>query len=423
MMRHRVSYAHLGAKVNPKHVASLVDYFESGCKPDSEFRYGVEIEHLPVRRGDDKAAGYYGRDGVENLLKDLRPYYRHEEEYWENGHLLGLGRPLMKVSLEPGSQVESSIGPCGTLGELVDLYQSFRQELDPIASRMGFRLVNYGYQPRSGYADIRVVPKDRYAAMTDYLGRVGQYGLCMMRCSASTQVSIDYRDEADAVAKLRVGTALGPVISWFFKNSPWFEGGPNPYPLLRQRIWDFTDFQRTNLSPGLFDPDFGWEDYAVDVLSTPLMYVDLTHTPEAAGLEQEGLRRVAFKDNAADVYPDRRLNDYEVGHILSTHFNDVRLKKIVELRHWDSLPIARAIRLTGVVGNTFYDQAQFERLTAFCSQLEEADVFAAKADLQARGSQARPYGKSLDEWGNLLGVEDSLDNLPGDPVHPDVFQV
>lgn len=30
--------------------------------------------------------------------------------------------------------------------------------------------------------------------MTDFLGRVGQFGPCMMRCSASTQVSIDYVD-------------------------------------------------------------------------------------------------------------------------------------------------------------------------------------------------------------------------------------
>ena len=40
-----------------------------------------------------------------------------------------------------------------------------------------------------------------------------------------------------------------------------------------------SDFQRTNVLPGLFDDRYGWEDYAIDVLSTPLMFADLTHTP------------------------------------------------------------------------------------------------------------------------------------------------
>ena len=44
---------------------------------------------------------------------------------------------------------------------------------------------------------------------------------------------------------------------------------------------DYLDPQRTNVIPGLFDKRFGWEEYAIDVLSTPLMFADLTHTPEA----------------------------------------------------------------------------------------------------------------------------------------------
>lgn len=40
------------------------------------------------------------------------------------------------------------------------------------------------------------------------------------------------------------------------------------------------------------------------------------------------------------MYPDRELNLYEINHIISTHFNDVRMKNFIELRHWDSLPIS-----------------------------------------------------------------------------------
>ncbi len=412
----------MNAKVNPKHVASLLRFFESGSKPAGGNGFGVEIEHLPVRNGSDAAVNYYERDGVEVLLNRLRPYYDAAQEHWERGRLVGLGREGITVSLEPGGQVECSIGVLHSPQELVGVYRRFRDETDPVLDALGFRLVNYGYQPRSGFADIPVNPKSRYAAMNDYLGRIGRFGPCMMRCSASTQVSIDYHDEADAIAKIRVGTAVGPILAWFFRNTPYFEGVDNPYPLLRQKMWDAVDPQRTGIVPGLYDARFGWEDYALDVLSTPMMFADLTHTPEATRSPGTPLERVAYRDNAADIYPDRALNPYEIGHVLSTHFNDVRLKDFIELRHWDSLPIARAEQLTQVVGALFYDVANLTRLMSYFAGVSEDEVVAMKADLQARGAESMPFGEPLAFWREFLGLEDLLTDEPGDPRHPDVFQ-
>ena len=424
MVTPRISYAHVLVEPNPKHLSSMLRFFERGCLDGRAGGLGVEIEHLPVHDGDDTAVGYYGPNGIETLLKRLAPYYDKRREYWENGHLVGLARESISLSLEPGGQVETSIGILHRPEDLNEVYARFRAEADPIAGELGFRFVNYGYQPRSGFADVPVNPKDRYDAMTDYLGRVGQFGPCMMRCSASTQVSIDYVDERDAVAKLRIGTAVGPILAWFFRNSPYFEGRPNPYPLLRQRMWDCLDFQRTNVIPGLFDARFGWKDYARDVLSTPLMFADLTHTPEAVqtGASGKELHRAAFRENAGEIYPDRELNDYEINHIISTHFNDVRLKNFIELRHWDSLPIERAQRLTEIVAALFYQPANRIRLESYFDGLREEDVFEAKANLQARGRQSAPYGQPLEFWREFLGLEGLLDDIPGDPAHPDVFQ-
>lgn len=412
----------MGTIANSKHVESLVQFFQSGAKPSGANGFGVEIEHLPVRNRTDEAVNYYEADGVETLLTRLRPYYDADKEHWENGRLVGLSRDKISLSLEPGAQFECSIGVLHEPSELSAIYGEFRAQIDPILESLDFRLVNYGYQPKTSYADIPVNPKSRYAAMTDYLGRVGEFGLCMMRCSAATQVSIDYASEQDAVAKLRIATAIGPMLAWFFRNSPYFEGDVNPYPLLRQRMWDYLDYQRTNFIPGLFDSRFGWEDYAVDVLSTPLMFADLTHTPEAADLPDERKHRVAFRDNAGEIYPDRQLNPYEINHVLSTHFNDVRLKNFIEMRHWDSLPIARAERLTEIIGSLFYDETNFSRLTSYFDGLGEADVLEAKASLQAHGRLSTPYGQQLDFWQEFLGLEGILADVPGDPDHPDVFQ-
>ena len=361
---------------------------------------------------------------VHKQLKRLAPYYDEDKEYWENGHLVGLARPGVAVSLEPGGQVETSIGILKKPSDLNTLYSKFRRELDPILDDLDFRLINYGYQPKSSFADVPVNPKDRYDAMTDYLGRVGQFGPCMMRCSASTQVSIDYVDERDSIEKLRLGTVIGPILAYFFRNTPYFEGEKNPWPLLRQRMWDYLDFQRTNVLPGLFDPRYGWEDYAIDVLSTPLMFADLTHTPEAvaSGATPKELHRPAFRENAGEVYPDRELNPYEINHIISTHFNDVRLKNFIELRHWDSLPIERAERLTEIVSSLFYVPEHRDRLESYFEGISEEEVFEAKANIQAHGREASPYGQPLDFWKEFLGLEGLLSDIPGDLKHPDVFQ-
>ncbi len=132
MVTPRISYAHLLAKPNPKHVESLLKFFENGRSQRGAGGFGVEIEHLPVHNSDDTAVTYYEPNGMEALLKRLAPYYDEDKEYWENGHLVGLARPGVAVSLEPGGQVETSIGILKKPSDLNTLYSKFRRELDPI---------------------------------------------------------------------------------------------------------------------------------------------------------------------------------------------------------------------------------------------------------------------------------------------------
>ena len=97
MVTPRISYAHLLAEPNPKHVDSLLKFFEKGCSKRGAGGFGVEIEHLPVHNADDTAVSYYEPNGIETLLKRIAPYYDGSKEYWENGHLVGLGRKGLSV--------------------------------------------------------------------------------------------------------------------------------------------------------------------------------------------------------------------------------------------------------------------------------------------------------------------------------------
>ena len=77
----RITYAHLLTEPNPKHVESLVKFFESGCQGRGTGGFGVEIEHLPVHNSDDTAVNYYEENGIEALLNRIRPYYDESKEF------------------------------------------------------------------------------------------------------------------------------------------------------------------------------------------------------------------------------------------------------------------------------------------------------------------------------------------------------
>ena len=63
-----------------------------------------------------------------------------------------------------------------------------------------------------------------------------------------------------------------------------------------------------------------------------------------------------------------------------------------------------------------------DRLESYFEGISEEEVFEAKANIQAQGREATPYGQPLDFWKEFLGLEGLLSDIPGDPKHPDVFQ-
>ena len=72
MVTPKISYAHLLTEPNPKHVDSLLKFFENGCSKRGTGGFGVEIEHLPVHNADDTAVSYYEPNGIETLLRRIR---------------------------------------------------------------------------------------------------------------------------------------------------------------------------------------------------------------------------------------------------------------------------------------------------------------------------------------------------------------
>ncbi|GHT81995.1 glutamate--cysteine ligase [Actinomycetota bacterium] len=384
-------------------VQSVVDYLGAGAKNPKEFRFGLEIEHLLVNIDTGRAVTYAGEKGVEKILEEIVAQTEEhiEASYRESGHLLGVKGTDIDISLEPGAQFECAMGPFFTSEDFLKRYNKIRATIDPILKMFNCELQTFGYHLVTKRDEIQIIPKARYTVMNEYLGKTGKYGRNMMRCSASTQVSIDYSSEVDAIQKTRVGFALGPLFAFFFKNTPVFEGEKNTVELIRLKMWDDCDPYRCSTVPGLYDADFSFAKYAKYILSVPLMVADFHYTPEKDHLLENEKVVIAY-DSASDMYPDRRLNKQEIEHIISTYFFDVRLKNFVELRTVDSLPIERALEFLDMVRNVFYNQKKLDEVSNMLEGIDETDIVAAKAQINSLGEDAIVYGVPLKQWGAVL---------------------
>lgn len=233
----------------------LINYFRSGCKPPERCdALGVEVERFVLTEAG-KAVGYWpraGRPGVEQVLAGLEPYYPRAS-YSEGGALVGLSGSDGSISIEPSAQLELSAAPYHAVAEVGAAFRRFDQHVDALLGPSGARLVAQGYHPSRRALELPLIPKRRYHVMDAYFSHIGSHGERMMRATASTQVSIDYTSEADAVRKLRVAAALAPVLAAIMDNVTVFEARPNELPIRRLNVWRDVDPLRCGTPQGIFD--------------------------------------------------------------------------------------------------------------------------------------------------------------------------
>mgnify|MGYP003694053961 CR=1 FL=1 len=196
-----------------------------------------------------------------------------------------------------------------------------------------------------------MMPKGRYKIMTNYMPKVGQYGLDMMYRTCTVQTNLDFSSEADMVKKLRVSVALQPVATALFANSPFTEGKPNGFLSFRSEIWRDTDNARSGMMPWAFEDGMGferWVDYALDV---PMYFVKRGDSYiDVAGSSFRDLLR-----GRTISLPGERPTLSDWANHLSTIFPEVRLKRYLEMRGADGVPWGRLPALPAFWVGLLYD--------------------------------------------------------------------
>lgn len=364
-------------------IDAIVDFFESGIKAsDSKGELGIELEHIIVH-DDMSPVSYSGEHGIAWVLEQLKTDYPRAT-YDEHGDLLGVMRPREAVTIEPAAQLELSAGPFADLASARDTFDAFEQKLSSILEPVGEQVLTTGYHPTAKARDLELIPKRRYKFMNLYLGAKDIYGPCMMRGSASTQVSIDYTSTADCLRKLRLAYALVPVLSLMCDNSPVFEGEPRTHQLVRTDIWLHMDNDRCGLVPDVLDPQFDLRRYAEYILDTIAILIPCQK-------EQWCYSERTF----GDIYADRTMTHAEVEHALSMFFNDVRLKTYIEIRPADAMPIPYVIAYAALVKGLFYAPESLDALDALFADVRSQDYNASKDALMEHGYDAIVYGSPV----------------------------
>ena len=380
----------------------LVAFFERGDKYARSL--GFELEHVLLHKGTRAPVSYSEPQGTREVLRRLAPYY--EEVMRDGDDIVGLLRPGEAITIEPAAQLEISTGPFASVTEIERAYLDFRHRLDPILDEFGLETPMLGYNPSAKAGDLELIPKFRYECMTRFLGAQAYEGICMMRGTASLQISIDFRNEADAIRKLRVAQIIAPILALMCDNSPRFEGEERKRQLVRTGVWAGMNQDRVGTVPGSLEPGFGFADYADYILSREAILVPDAQAPE-------GLRYVGAR-TFDEIYADREMTNAEIEHALSMVWPDARLKNFVEIRPADAMPIEYCLAYAVLIRALFYNDHNLDVLDSLLAGVGEQEVREAKETLMDAGYGAQVYGRPVEFWADLLMVLASGALEPGE---------
>jgi glutamate--cysteine ligase len=370
----------------------LLEYFRDAEKPRSEFRVGVEHEKIGVVAETLAAVPYYGEAGIRSILDALaRDAGGMQHQHKENGQPIAVLKSDASVTLEPGGQLELSGAPTRSQREAAAEIERHLAVLERESKKRGLVWLAAGYRPFGTREEVPWMPKGRYAAMRKSLGPRGRLALDMMLMTATVQTNLDFSDERDMAEKARTSTAVSPVVTAMFANSPIVAGKPSAFLDFRYQVWRECDPARCGLLEPMLQDGFGYEAYTEWALDVPMLFV----RRGADYLDSQGQTFRAF-------LRDGRLRSGEmlepllgnwVDH-LTTLFPEVRIKKVVELRGADVVPPPYLHALTALWVGLLYDvQArgaawELTRRWSFGELVEFQGEVARKA-LAARGPDRR----------------------------------
>jgi glutamate--cysteine ligase len=389
-------------------VDALQDTFRQAERPWEQQLVGLEHERFIYPRGASQPVAYEGTDGIGALLAQLEPAgYRPLREQPE-GPIIALTRDQLTVSLEPGGQVELSGTPFPTAHQAHQENVARAAELRTAAAAHRLVPVCFGYRPWGAVAEMPWMPKARYAAMRETLAHRGRLARDMMQMTCTTQVSLDWRDEADCARKVTLAARLAPVLVALYANSPLVQGRPSGWQSYRSRVWNEVDPARCGFFPAMVDGSFSYRAYVEWALDAPLLFLRRGGRYETPSL--------TFRDYLAHGWNGAPALASDWTDHLSTLFPEVRIKTVLEVRSADGGSLASAGALAALWRGLLYDARALDDAGRLLPRLPFAEHLAFHAEAQHHGLHGTLRGVPILELarGMVSVAREGLRRLDGE---------
>lgn len=373
----------------------LVHWFHNFCVPEEEWKVGIEVERLGVRRDSGKAVPYSGRQGLELVLNEFEESLGWEAVR-EGDHIIRLCNHGCQINLEPGGQFEVSGSPFEDLHAVRDEQRSVTRAMGNLVNGGDIAWIGIGMQPFSSLDEIEWVPKGRYGILSKYLASAGTLGHLMMKQTASIQVSFNYRSEEDALFKLRLATALSPLSTAIFANSAVSNGTLNGYLSKRAHIWNHTDPSRCGLVKGILHADSGFADYVDYALSVPMLFI----VREGKWIKMDPVPFSRYMERGGGGYR-ATYGDWDLH--LTTLFPEVRMKRIVEVRCADNQRPEMMMTVPAFWKGLLYDHQSAEEAWGLVEKIPLEGLELLMEEVPVKALNAFVGGKSVrDLAGELI---------------------
>jgi glutamate--cysteine ligase len=286
--------------------------------------FGLEVEAIPVER-------LSGRPLPLTRTLDALGSLTWTTYHSPKSGATELHRPDgARLTFEPGGQVEYSSAPHHTGTTLLSDVEIALDAIDTALQPIDGKLLFVGLDPVTPVSDVPLqLTGARYQRMDAYFASRSPAGRRMMRQTASVQLCVG--TGPDPLQRWRLLSALAPIVTAMFANSPLNGGVPTGECSYRRRIWAELDPSRTGLRAFGVDPVTEYLEFALQAPAF-LMGSD----PQLAQ---------PFRD-----WIERGATDADWQTHLSTLFPDVRPRGYFELRVADSVhgdALAAMIALVG----------------------------------------------------------------------------